>query len=427
MSEMTAVVESINPPVPVSTDPAMQRVLATVERANNLFPQNPYMRASLYCHAATLEGRDNPLLSPKIITPMIVGKAGYGKTSIMRQLARESKIGFREVQLAGYTDLAEVFGMIDRVTPDGGGRSKTVLALPDWWPDPETNPEDAEGIIVFDDATRALPHIFQAVMQFVINGEYNGLKLPEGWSCVITSNPADGEHNVLELDPAQSSRMLLMGYNRPKENFIEQCERQDVHDDMKNFWATNPELLEVEAVTVPKPDNNDRTKMIWNRIYPYIKHDLAAFKMVGVTMFGPAFVTTLLSSLESDQPIKPEAVLYHWAEVKEQFKRYTDARRTDLISATTFRVIAWLENQQLTELDDEVFSNMAHFALSLPQADQTNLNSRLCGTSSNRASTLSHRLSIRTDGTVRDDEHVKTYRAKLRDTMVQMRRQLTGA
>jgi hypothetical protein len=139
----------------------MQRVMATVERANKYFPSNPYMRAALYCHTATLEGRDNPRLSPRIITPMIVGRAGYGKTSILRQMAREMRIGYREIKLGGYTDIAELFGMVDKISL-ADGRPRTVLALPDWWPDPENNPDDAEGIIVFDDATRCLPHIFQA-------------------------------------------------------------------------------------------------------------------------------------------------------------------------------------------------------------------------------------------------------------------------
>lgn len=416
-----AVVTSTNEPSKLAAQAREERVLNTVHRAEYYFPQNPYMRAALYCHSATLEGRDNELLSPKIITPMIVGKAGYGKTSIMRQLARDSKIGFREIQLAGYTDLAEVFGMVDRVDVDGSGVPQTVLALPSWWPRPEINPNEAEGIILFDDATRSLPHIFQAVMQFVINGEYNELKLPEGWSCIITSNPADGEHNVLELDPAQSSRMLMMGYNRPKEAFLEQCERQGVHDDMKNFWASNPELLEVEPVTVPLPDNNDRTKMIWNRIYPYLKHDLNALKMVGTTMFGATFVTSLLASLESDQPIDPVRLLYHWADAKEKFERYVNLRRTDLIAATTLRVIAWFEVQDIRSLDDEIFVNLARFGMMLPDSDQANLLTRLCGSAGDRSAQIGMRMKTHPDGTIRTEEASVQFATKMRNMINKLR------
>ena len=132
-------------------DKELTHALQTVERANKYFPSNPYMRAALYCHAATIEGRDNPLLSPKIITSMIVGKAGYGKTSVLRQMARETGIGFREIQLGGITDIAEVLGLVEKMDIDGSGKAKTVLSLPEWWPDPCTNAEDAEGIILFDD------------------------------------------------------------------------------------------------------------------------------------------------------------------------------------------------------------------------------------------------------------------------------------
>jgi hypothetical protein len=260
-------------------------------------------------------------------------------------------------------------------------------------------------------------------MQFVINGEYNGLRLPEGWSCQVTANPADGEYNVAELDPAQSSRMLVMGYNRAPETFHHQCEVQEVDEDMKAYWASHPEELEVAPVEVPRPDNNDRTKMIWNRIFTYMKHDLIVLKMVGNTMFGSAWVTSFLASLKKDQPIDPVSILYNWDGVKERMQKYVDARRTDLVSATVVRLVTWVNTRELKDLEDECFSNLAHLGAMLPTSDAHNLIERLCG-NGDRGVQISMRIKMRTDGTPRTEEHIQAFGKKMREVILSIKTKL---
>jgi hypothetical protein len=270
-------------------------------------------------------------------------------------------------------------------------------------------------------------------MQLVVDGSYNGLELPEGWSCLITSNPAGGEYNVIELDPAQSSRMLVMGYTRPVEVFHEQCELQDVHEDMKSFWAAHSDLLEVQPIDIPKPDNNDRTKMIWNRIYPYMTNDTAVLKMVGATMFGPGFVSTLLSSLQTEQPLSPTDILYRWEDVSEKFKEYVDSFRTDLVSATTVRLIAWLDTQDIGNLEDIVFSNLAHFGQALPSSDAHNLIQRLCGFNgydNSRGAKISARMKTTKDenGSIvpRREPHMLEFTNKMREIILSINTKLNA-
>jgi len=126
-----------------------------VQDAMTHFAEDTVMRVTHYCRLATLESVTKPHYSPRAITPFITGHAGYGKTSKLREYARKMGIGYRERKLGGIVDIAEVLGMYRTDMATG----QTVMAKPEWWPDESKEPE---GIVVFDDATRALPHILQA-------------------------------------------------------------------------------------------------------------------------------------------------------------------------------------------------------------------------------------------------------------------------
>lgn len=393
------------------------------KKAFKLFPTDPYMRICYYTREATMDSRCQQHYSPRIITSFVVGHGGYGKTTKMRQMARDLGIGYREVKLGGITDIAEVIGMVDTVDvmmPDGSTKKKTVLCPPNWWPDPESNPDDAEGIIVFDDATRCLPHIMNAVMQLWIDGEYNGLVLPDGWNIICTGNP-EGEYNVTSMDSAQWSRMLVIGYTRPNELFYEQLERQDIHDDLKNVWmSTEEDTVSPPQLTLELPTNNDRLKMIFGRVYPYLLGDDQALTIAAKSMFGPKFLTILASMREKDRPISPDDILNNWEEVAPTLKRYIESRRTDLVNISTVRLLTYMTSKNPDEFTEDQYANVARLGEALPSSEQTLLVTRLTGDNGGKGQEFGKLLKLACMKT--DSTFAKT----VRETIVSIERRLAG-
>lgn len=361
------------------------RAAHVTSTAMELFPTDVYNRIIHYAREATMDARSNAHYSPRIITPFFVGHAGYGKTSRMRQYAREMGIGYRERKLAGITDISEVFGMV-RTDPQTG---ETKHAAPSWWPDPTKEPE---GMIVFDDATRCHNFIWNAVMQLMIDGCYNDLVLPEGWFIVCTGNPPEDYSGVIELDAAQSSRTLMIAYNRPNEVFYEQLERQDIHSDLKNLWMKSGEADAKVCTIALKPENNDRLKVLFGRIYPYLQGDDIALNLVANTMFGSGFVSAINAMRSQNKPMEPEDILNRWEELKDTFIDHVNNRRTDVVSITTTRLITYLSTHDPESFTLPQLKNVSEFGCAIPEANGKEFIDKVCSTSLSSGTRYSQRI-----------------------------------
>lgn len=392
----------------------------TVETAKTYFPHNPYLRVVHYCRTATMERRCVPGLSPTMITPFIVGLGGYGKTSIMREYARTLGIGYRERKLAGIVDIAEVLGMVMTLPhPSNPRKGLTVYAQPEWWPDPEDNPNDAEGIVVWDDWTRAHPSVINAIMQLLIDGRYNDLVLPDGWSFACTGNPEEG-HNVTSLDAAQNSRLLLMAYNRPVEQFWDQLEKQGVHPNLKNYWIKNKETTDAAPCILDQPENNDRLKMVFAAIYEYLLLDSEVLNLVGNTMFGPGFVTALKQLQDDDQPLEPTDILDNWNQVSDKFEQLLKKNRTDITGLTVVRLVTHMNAQGPDAFNDQQFKNMAAWGMTLPKSETTLVVQKLCSKQNPKGTDFSRRITSATMENGKNGEFVK----KMSGIMQEMTEQL---
>ena len=99
---------------------------------------------------------------------------------------------------------------------------------------------------------------------------------------------------------------------------------------------------------------------------------------------------------------------------------YVERRRTDLLSATTIRLIAWLQVRDIGTLEDEVFTNLANFGQALPSSDSHNLINRLCDDNA-RTAKVGLRLTTNLDGTPRTDETIVAFRTKMREIIMSNR------
>ena len=171
------------------------------------------------------------------------GEAGTGKTSIVRQIAKERdmcfvKLNFAQIDEAG--DLAgypmkefecqaakqvlgedgkpkmqvlpgtiwlnekqlesPMKGMMYRQT----GKTRMGYAKPAWVPEYNENGT----LVLFDDYNRANQAILKAAMDLILEQKYISWSLPKKTTIVITQNPDNGSYNVESQDEAQAGRYL---------------------------------------------------------------------------------------------------------------------------------------------------------------------------------------------------------------------------
>lgn len=128
------------------------------------------------------------------------GDRGIGKSSIVKQVAKELNIPYIDLRLA----TQEVSDLIGIPTVDKDpitGKRKTYWAKPEWFPGDET----PNGILFLDEMNRAPRDVTQATFQLVLDKRLHTHVLPEGWHIVAACNYF-GAYDVRELDEAMMSR-----------------------------------------------------------------------------------------------------------------------------------------------------------------------------------------------------------------------------
>lgn len=196
----------------------------------------------------------------------IVGEAGIGKTSCIKQLAEERNAGYTRINLSELEEVGDIVGvpvkkycMLDKdkqneywitekvvnqytemgftMCPDCEPRME--YAVPSWVPlDPEQ-----EFILFLDDFSRANPLFMQAIMSLIQFGEYVSWKLPKKCHLILSSNPDSGDYNVTDLDPAQRSRMINFNVDFDVKVYAKWAQAAGVRTEMINFALLTPEMF----------------------------------------------------------------------------------------------------------------------------------------------------------------------------------------
>lgn len=198
--------------------------------------------------------------------------------------------------------------------------------------------------------------------------EVNGLKLPQGWTCVFTGNPEDS-YNVSSLDDAQLSRTVLLKYHRPEEVFFRQLEVQQVDSKLKNLWVKDKAQCECPIPEIVRPKNNDRLKMIFARIHPMLALDDPALTMVVTNMFGIEWLSAYRVMDEEDQPPEPEVILNDYNSIRGDVMKMVEMCRTDIVSQTTYRLVAYITARKPEDFTADNWKNFEKFAEMLPESE----------------------------------------------------------
>jgi hypothetical protein len=139
---------------------------------------------------ATELGKTLSLLTQQKIPAFLWGAPGIGKSSIIKQIAKERGIDFIDLRLA-LMDPTDLKGI-----PFYDKESHTAL-----WAPPSFLPKDGEGILFLDELNSAPPAVQSSAYQLILDRRVGEYKLPDGYAVVAAGN-REGDRGVVYRMPS---------------------------------------------------------------------------------------------------------------------------------------------------------------------------------------------------------------------------------
>ena len=168
----------------------------------------------------------------------IISPAGVGKTSIMRQIAKELSVELeKKFELLMIT--APVLSRDDFIIPfPDGNRFKMLYS--------DFVPQDPKscGIFVIDENSRGDHALQQLLWQAQNENSIHLHKFPEGWFVVSLDNPDDSEYSMDMLEDAAGLRRVIHSYVEVNPvDFLNHAREMKFHDTVVSYIETKPEKL----------------------------------------------------------------------------------------------------------------------------------------------------------------------------------------
>lgn len=308
------------------------------------------------------------------ITVNIVGEAGIGKTSVVKQIAQEENLQIVKINLAEIEELSDLVGFpirqfqvckaetivgtsitkeettciwidehaVDSYVAQGfsfTGEKRMSYCPPEW-----IAGKGEGGILLLDDAFRADPRFLQATMTLIDTQEYISWKLPKDWHIILTNNPSDGDYMVNEIDPAMQTRFISVNAIFDKDAWAKWAEFNQLDERCINFVLLHPELTQDQ-----KKVNARNMTLFFNAISSIqdfnTAESLVLIQKIGEGSVGIEFTSLFVSFINNrlDKLLTPEQIYSNkWAWVEPQLRSVIgkdDKYRADIASTIAQRFV----------------------------------------------------------------------------------------
>ena len=176
----------------------------------------------------------NGSAAPDKLPPLMVwGAPGLGKSTIIRNLAKEYGVNFIDVRLA-QREPVDVRGL---PVPTENGVEWQVSA--EWPRDPESR-----GIILFDELTAADRSLQVAAYEFILDRRLGDLyKVPDGWYICAAGNRTEDRAVSTTMSSALANRFLHVELESSADNWLEWAVSHEIHPSVSGFIRFRPGML----------------------------------------------------------------------------------------------------------------------------------------------------------------------------------------
>lgn len=270
------------------------------------------------------------------LTPFIWGHAGIGKSSIVKQYAKEKGYHFFPFYLGTQSDLGDILGLADFVRDENGTAVATTFATPIWLKNTidycNQNP-DSGAVIFLDEFNRARKDILNGMFSLALDKTFHTIRLPKNCHIIAAGNPPTDEYFTTDVnETALMARFVHVKLEPSFDEWIQYAKSQELDTNLIDFIRQQPELLEETRSDFELPVKVDRRS--WERL-----NRLIALKtpgnlvkqlmpgIVGITR-TVAYDNYLAASVE-DRPLAGDDVLKGIG--MDRVKRWSDP--TNIISS----------------------------------------------------------------------------------------------
>lgn len=171
---------------------------------------------------------------PANIPVFLWGAPGVGKSSLVKQMANDAKVGFKDVRLTTL-DPTDLRGL--PYIKDGMAIWANPAILPDAKRDGET------GFLLLDELNSAHPTIQAGAYQLVLDRAIGEYKLPAGWRIVAAGNREEDRGVTFTMPRPLANRFTHVTVEHDKAVWIDWAMSERVSPTVIAFIEHNPGLL----------------------------------------------------------------------------------------------------------------------------------------------------------------------------------------
>lgn len=307
------------------------------------------------------------------ITPMIWGPHGIGKSSIIRQTAKE--LGYRPlVMYLSQSEAVDVAGVLYTYVDPVLNMSVTASHPPKWFAEAL---KQGNVLLFFDEFNLARKEVMNASFPIVLEHTLNNEKLPDSVFIVCAGNPEDERYETTPMTESLIDRFMHILVTRDADCFMSwakeknpETNKQNIHPDMISFLSTNKNMIAMED----KRDSEFPVKIRYSErsIERASKiHELQLPPALEVEclrgILGTEAATAFMKSLEAiDKPFTAEQIFSFSEDLAERLRRYKESNpmRADIISESVTNLIEAAEREP--KRAESSFVHIKKFMLGLP-------------------------------------------------------------
>lgn len=196
------------------------------------------------------------------LSAFIWGHAGIGKTSIVKQYAKQKNWHFFPLYLGTQADLGDILGLAMEVRDKDGTPIATKFAPPEWIVNTikycEENP-DSGAIIFLDEFNRARRDVLQGMFSLALDKTFHTIKLPKNCHIIAAGNPPTDEYHVTDVDEtALMSRFLHIKLEPTLQEWVHFAKNTETEATLISFIQEQPGMLEDSRTGFELPIKVDR-------------------------------------------------------------------------------------------------------------------------------------------------------------------------
>jgi len=243
-------------------------------------------------HQAYMDQHGNP---PKDqATAYLVGEPGVGKTSILRQLAKQLEethkqpIAIMDLRLA----TVEPVDLRGILVPNETTRTA------EWYPPSNLPNEEAHGvmgILFVDELNKTIPMNLNAIANLLYDREIGEYKLPDRWMVVAAGNNMSDKAGDMKLPTHLANRLMQIGVKPDVKEWLKWAEKADIHPAVRFYIEKVPAMLQAfDSKATASP-----TCRSWQFVSDimHMKFEEASERVAIAGAVGPEAMTGFMSSL----------------------------------------------------------------------------------------------------------------------------------